>query len=157
MNAPNPVQVGSAISHWDAIAFPNQLMEPAINADLTHSVELPEDLSTELMADVGWFSDFDGVPDGQDLCLGSDPSLTVVIQGCDSGAPNTLFADGCKISDLLAACAVGAGNHGAYVSCVTQTTDALRNNGLLTGRQKGAIQSCATRCQHPLEASSRRP
>ena len=25
---PNPVQPGSTISHWDTIAFPNQLMEP---------------------------------------------------------------------------------------------------------------------------------
>jgi PA domain len=28
---PNPVQPGSTISHWDEIATPNQLMEPAIN------------------------------------------------------------------------------------------------------------------------------
>ena len=28
---PDPVARGSTISHWDTIAFPNQLMEPAIN------------------------------------------------------------------------------------------------------------------------------
>ena len=28
---PDPVAPGSTISHWDTIAFPNQLMEPAIN------------------------------------------------------------------------------------------------------------------------------
>ena len=31
-------QPGSSISHWDPIAFPNQLMEPALNPDLTHAV-----------------------------------------------------------------------------------------------------------------------
>ena len=51
---PNPVQPGSSVSHWDPIAFPNQLMEPAINGDLTHSVVPPEDLTFELLRDLGW-------------------------------------------------------------------------------------------------------
>jgi hypothetical protein len=55
MNAPNPVQLGSSISHWDPIAFPNQLMEPSINSDLTHSVAEPDDLTLALMRDIGWF------------------------------------------------------------------------------------------------------
>ncbi len=54
LNAPDPVQPGSSISHWDPIAFPNQLMEPAINSDLTHSVEVPQDLTFELLKDIGW-------------------------------------------------------------------------------------------------------
>src|SRR5262249_32969385 len=32
--APNPVSPGSSYSHWDISAFPNLLMEPAINPDL---------------------------------------------------------------------------------------------------------------------------
>ena len=51
---PNPVQPGSTISHWDEIATPNQLMEPAINDDLTHSVTVPQDLTFELLRDLGW-------------------------------------------------------------------------------------------------------
>src|SRR5206468_10641175 len=39
LNTPSPVQPGSSISHWDPIAAPNQLMEPSINGDLTHSVK----------------------------------------------------------------------------------------------------------------------
>jgi hypothetical protein len=63
---PNPVQPGSTISHWDTSAFPNQLMEPAINADLTHSVTTPADMTLPLLRDVGWFIDanLDGVEDG---------------------------------------------------------------------------------------------
>jgi hypothetical protein len=51
---PNPVEPGSSISHWDTIARPNQLMEPSINGDLTHSVLIPEDLTYELLKDLGW-------------------------------------------------------------------------------------------------------
>lgn len=54
LNAPNPVQPGSSISHWDTIATPNQLMEPSINDDLTHSVTVPQDLTFELLKDLGW-------------------------------------------------------------------------------------------------------
>jgi len=48
---PDPVQIGSSISHWDPSAFPNLLMEPAINADLPF---LGLDISPPLMYDLGW-------------------------------------------------------------------------------------------------------
>jgi len=51
---PNPFQGGSSVSHWDTIETPNQLMEPAINGDLTHSVTLPQDLTFSLLRDIGW-------------------------------------------------------------------------------------------------------
>ena len=54
MYNPNPFQSGSSISHWDTTAFPNQLMEPAINGDLTHEVTPPQDLSFKLLQDTGW-------------------------------------------------------------------------------------------------------
>ncbi len=66
---PNPVALGSTISHWDTSAFPNQLMEPNINGDLTHNVKPPFDLTLPLLRDVGWFLDanLDGIPDDADL------------------------------------------------------------------------------------------
>lgn len=51
---PNPFQGGSSVSHYDNIAFPNLLMEPAINPDLTHSVVPPQDLTYPLFQDLGW-------------------------------------------------------------------------------------------------------
>jgi hypothetical protein len=54
MYTPNPYQSGSSVSHWDTIAFPNQLMEPAINADLLHTVVMPADMTFELLKDIGW-------------------------------------------------------------------------------------------------------
>jgi len=144
LNAPNPVVLGSSISHWDPIAFPNLLMEPAINADLTHGV----DLTRQEMIDIGWFSDADGVPDGVDQCIGSSRNATVTIDGCNSGVMNTTFATGCRISDQINDCAVGAGNHGAFVSCVSNLTNSLKAQGVISGSQKGAIQSCAARASH---------
>jgi hypothetical protein len=137
----NPVVAGSSISHWDAVASRNQLMEPAINPDLTSSVQPPEDLTLPQMTDVGWFSDHDGVPDGRDSCIGSDESATVVIGTCDSGAPNLVFTDGCRISDFIEDCEEGAGNHGGFVSCVSHTLNDLKP--FLTNKQRQAIHRCA--------------
>ncbi|MEO8062133.1 MAG: PA domain-containing protein [Pseudomonadota bacterium] len=54
MYTPNPYQGGSSVSHYDTTATPNQLMEPAINGDLTHEVTVPFDLTYELFKDIGW-------------------------------------------------------------------------------------------------------
>ena len=51
---PNPIQSGSSVSHWDSSLFPNQLMEPNINGDLTHSVVPIWDLTFSLLRDEGW-------------------------------------------------------------------------------------------------------
>ena len=67
---PFPVSSGSSGSHYDTIASRNLLMEPAISADLTHSVKPPEDLTLPLLRDVGWFADadVDGIADASDNC-----------------------------------------------------------------------------------------
>ena len=46
--------VGSSVSHWDTTAYPNQLMEPSSNGDLTHSVVPVWDLTWSLFQDIGW-------------------------------------------------------------------------------------------------------
>jgi len=51
---PNPVEGGSSVSHWDTSLSPNQLMEPNISGDLSHSVTTPQDLTFSLMKDLGW-------------------------------------------------------------------------------------------------------
>lgn len=51
--APNPPERGSSISHWDTSATPNLLMEPSLNGDLPHGV----DLTLPLLRDIGWVSD----------------------------------------------------------------------------------------------------
>jgi hypothetical protein len=54
MFTPNPYQSGSSVSHYNTTASRNQLMEPSISADLTHSPTLPLDLTFELLKDIGW-------------------------------------------------------------------------------------------------------
>ena len=52
MFAPNPLQQGSSVSHWDVSCTPNTLMEPAINSDLGAG---NVDLTRYLFQDIGWF------------------------------------------------------------------------------------------------------
>ncbi len=54
MFAPNPFQGGSSVSHFTDQMFRNQLMEPAINSNLTQSVLPPEDMTFRLFQDIGW-------------------------------------------------------------------------------------------------------
>ena len=51
---PNPFISGSSVSHYDVSAFPNLLMEPNINSDLTQVVMPPRDLTLPLFRDIGW-------------------------------------------------------------------------------------------------------
>ena len=51
---PNPVDPGSSVSHFDTGLAPNQLMEPNISNNLTHSVQPPQDLTLPLLLDIGW-------------------------------------------------------------------------------------------------------
>jgi hypothetical protein len=53
---PDPFQQGSSVSHWDTTATPNQLMEPNISSNLSHSVTPPQDLTFSLLRDIGWCS-----------------------------------------------------------------------------------------------------
>ena len=51
---PNPYSATSSVSHWDPIAFPNLLMEPTVNGDVTHNTSAPFDLTLEFLHDIGW-------------------------------------------------------------------------------------------------------
>jgi hypothetical protein len=72
--APNPVESGSSISHFDTVASPNLLMEPFISSNLGSDL----DLTDEQLFDVGWTlanadTDGDGLDDATELLLGTDP------------------------------------------------------------------------------------
>lgn len=57
MYAPNPLEPGSSVSHFDTSAIPDLLMEPAINSGLHDDV----DLTQQAMIDIGWLSNATGV------------------------------------------------------------------------------------------------
>jgi len=89
------------------------------------------------------------VADGDDRCADSDLQPSVVIGGCDSGVANATGANGCTILDPIHACAAAPANHGAFVSCVAHETNSLKEIGVLSGAQKGAIQRCAAKASIP--------
>lgn len=122
--APGTVALGSSISHFDSAAAPNLLMEPAITSTLEASRNL--DLTPSLMQDIGWRLE------------------SLVIGGCDTGVANAL-PNGELLSVAVDECAAGAGNPGQFVSCVSQVTNNARDHGLLSGRDKAAITTCAAR------------
>ncbi|MBL7775986.1 MAG: hypothetical protein JNK89_08290 [Saprospiraceae bacterium] len=94
-------------------------------------------------------TDGDGCNDNEDPHPNSIQTPTVVIDGCNSNVPN-LFVTSCStMSDLIADCAASAGNHGQFVSCVTQLANGWKQAGLITGAQKGAIVSCAAQSNIP--------
>lgn len=74
--------------------------------------------------------------------------VEVVIDGCRTGVYNQVYL-GSTITELIAACADRARNHGQFVRCVAQLTGALRRAGIISGREKGRIQRCAARADIP--------
>ncbi len=92
-------------------------------------------------------ADHDEVCGDVDACGNSNLGLRITVAGCDSGVPNTMVppGGGCMLQDLVNNCGVGARNHGEFVSCVSHLTNDLKEQGLLTGRQKGRIQRCAAK------------
>jgi hypothetical protein len=142
---PNPRIAGSSISHWDTAAFPNLLMEPFINQDLTLSVKAPQDLSLGFMRDIGWFpdTDNDGLANDPDVCEASDLRGTIFVGDVNTGIANVLFGNGCTISDYVALVGSEAKNHGDFVSGVTKLAQALRDGGLITNEEYAILVNLA--------------
>ena len=104
-------------------------------------------MTHELLRDIGWYADADGdlVADEADCDPSSDFQPTVVIGSIDTGVPSFLFVTGCTSNDLIAAIAASASNHGGFVSGVAHLTNDWKKADLITGQQKGAIQSAAAK------------
>jgi len=147
MNTPNPVEPGSSVSHWDPLTFPNQLMEPAINSDLTHSVVPPRDLTLSLLRDIGWFpdADVDGFPDDVDACDASDKRGTVFIGNLDTGIVNLMFSNGCTMNDEILGAADEADNHGGFVSAISHLGNAWLDAAVITDAQRTILQTTAAK------------
>jgi hypothetical protein len=54
MFTPNPNQPGSSVSHYDTSARPNLLMEPFLNDFQPIAIAPPQDLTLQLLLDIGW-------------------------------------------------------------------------------------------------------
>jgi hypothetical protein len=104
-------------------------------------------------------ADGDGVPDSADACDHSilDPTVIVPpvappppppgssadpVVPCDSGVGNDLLADGCTISDKIAACDAATTNKGQFDKCVKRLLQQLRRQGAITEAERHAIDRC---------------
>ena len=95
---------------------------------------------------------FVGIEDTLDTVAFGCPTpaaATVIIDGCDSGVTNAFLADHTTISENIGDCAATAGNHGQFVSCVSHLLNGLKKDGVISGSDKGAIQSCAAQASIP--------
>jgi len=143
--APNPIQTGSSIAHFDTFASRNLLMEPSITFDLTHNLRAPDDLTVELMRDIGWFpdADVDGITNKQDCAIRSDVRQTVFVKGVNSGAPNTMMTDGCTVSDRILKLPSRSGTQTEFIRRLTQLLDQLVSQSVINSSQRTAILNAA--------------
>lgn len=96
-------------------------------------------------------SDGDGVADGGDGFPNSNIDATVEIDGCNSGVGNQTLSDGFTFNDRIGEAALPAGskNHGHFVKQVSQMSIQWKKDGLISGRDKGKITSCAANSALP--------
>lgn len=90
-------------------------------------------------------SDGDGTGNNADAYDNSDTGATITIGACNTGVANRHFGAGTWSNDLVAAARSAAANHGAFVSAVAALADGWKKAGAITGREQGAIVSCAAR------------
>lgn len=132
---PNPVQSGSSFSHWDSIAEPNLLMEPAINGSLKGYNDL--DITPALLADIGWT-----------IRTGNAQMTSPNIPACDAGVPvgsaSGLFSGGTVQASHLV-CLAAARTRTQYSTCITQAKDRLVAAGVITASQGLSVMACARR------------
>ena len=145
--APFPVVGGSSISHYDTVASRNLLMEPAINPDLTHDVKAPSDLTYELLRDFGWYPDADGDLVNDDV----DCNSTVGFADDDRDRRHRHRSHEPLVHERMherrpdRRPPLGASNHGTFVSGVAHLTNDWAQSGLITGQEKGKVQSAAAK------------
>ena len=72
----------------------------------------------------------------------------IVIGDCDTGVLDLEY-EGAWVSELIAECASQASNHGDFVSCVSHLANDLKKAGLISGKEMGAIVSCAAQSDIP--------
>lgn len=132
---PNPVQGGSSGSHYDSIAAPNLLMEPAINSSLRSYYNL--DITPALLADIGWKLNTGNAKIGSPRVPDCDTGIKAVNDG-------GLFAGG-TVQANNDMCLLSAQTRWGYYSCMQAGRDRMLSVGLITTTQASKMMTCARR------------
>lgn len=90
-------------------------------------------------------ADGDGTNDDVDACPASTLGATVMVAGTLTKVPNTLLTSGCTLSDLVALGISIDRNHGGNTSSVAHILNGLVQQGFLSGKNKGALQSAVAK------------
>ena len=90
-------------------------------------------------------NDGDGVTNDVDAYPNSNMSPTVSIGACTTAVFNLVQPSGASFNDLIGSAIAGAANHGAKVSAVSALANGWKSSGLISGRDHGAIVSCAAK------------
>lgn len=90
-------------------------------------------------------SDGDGFGDNADAFDNSNIGPALMVGSCNSGVANWHIANGTWANDMIASAYASAPNHGAFVRAVTNLANGWKRSGQITGREHGAIVSCAAR------------
>lgn len=146
LNAPNPVQPGSSISHYDTAAIPNLLMEPAITDTLQAATDV--DLTDDLFADIGWSVNFDAdIPATSSDCNVGYPRRRVAIMGCPTFVKNRKVANVCRLSDVvnkqIGICLDSSEDLRSGIKCSKQALSDIRDLGLISDRERYGLKGCA--------------
>jgi hypothetical protein len=120
--APNPVQPGSSISHFDVVAQPSLLMEPAITPLLAASHNV--DLTVALFEDIGWKTE-----------------ISIANCGAGSGSAATDLTGEIYAAPIFT-CADNAKNKGQFQSCSVHVLNDLKKDGIISGATKGNLGTC---------------
>jgi hypothetical protein len=75
-----------------------------------------------------------------------NPNSTIIVGECDTGVVDQLH-EGKLISERIEECAAGQTNHSQFVSCVADLTNELKEAGVISGKEKGAIQRWAAKAK----------
>ena len=95
-------------------------------------------------------SDGDGVGDNGDEFPNSNVANFVEIGGtCDSEVVNQTLSSGHTFNDLIGIATYNPKNHGDFVKKVSKLANDWKKAGLISGKEKGKITSCAARSDIP--------
>jgi hypothetical protein len=142
----NDATSGVAATHYriDGAEDPTDYVDPFIVTDQgQHTVEFA---STDVAGNVEDWQVVEFTIDeaGAGACPDPDTRATVQVGTMDSGVPNYLLDDGCTVNDLILDDQPWD-NHGAFVRHVGEVTTQLVSDGVITGRERGAIVRSAAR------------